>query len=346
MNLTALFRAVRDDPSAENVEALLLALRKALRSRLRRLRLLDQPPQYVDYPEFRTWDEALPRDELHTDVLHDCYAEAIQKRFVALSVQLEFRDNIDGLILLNIDRFILARQKKEDPVGYATFKNLEAAVEALAAAGRVEVADRVNGKLRNSSEVRFAGAAGPPASPDRIEAALGDPAWDRVLNRLARIGTTAQERLREALERLPAAGVRAFRVLDLIGTLKVLVREAHEARNRPPGHEVVADTDADGQVRELIRIVPADAPYSEEAEHARNLLERVRAAIAVDADLQERTRAGMLALLDELLRYTDRGGEIPAWSELARLMGCPRATFWDHLKRLRDLARREAGGDE
>jgi len=72
----------------------------------------------------------------------------------------------------------------------------------------------------------------------------------------------------------------------------------------------------------------------------------VRQAIAARDDLQERSRAGLSKLFDEMLRYADSDEEVPGWSELARRMGTSRATLWDHAARLRDLVGNLVGEDQ
>ncbi|MCI0458189.1 MAG: hypothetical protein L0Z62_14590 [Gemmataceae bacterium] len=225
-------------------EQFLALLGKAVRARLHRAGLWDQPPAYLGYTEFRNWAEAFADGDAVAAPTLDCYLEAIVRRYDSLRDHLQQKDNINGLIYLNIERFVLARQKKHDPVGYSAFKNLEAALEEMAAASQITVEGRDDARLRNASLLRFsAGAA--PAGREQLEAAVGGgPLWDQALPRLVKIGKGAQRLLLGCLLTLPASGIAAFRLGDLAYVLKDRVRHAHAERNRPPDSEVVPETGA------------------------------------------------------------------------------------------------------
>ncbi len=334
-------------PAQYPEEALLAQLGKALRGHLHRLGLWDQPPEFLGYPDFADWRAAFQNGDAAADPTLDCYLEAVVRRYGSLMEQLHTRKtNIDGLIHLNIKRFILKRQKDHDPVGYAVFKNLEAALQDLIAQGRLrsfQPDPHGPEKLRNQTRLTFgpesSGAVeSPPATRETIEAALdGDPAWTPTLPRLSKLGKGAQQLVRECLTRLPAAGVRTFRLGDLVDLLKGRARAAHAQHNRLPDQDVVAEAAGNETVRRLIRIVRPEAGYQEDREALERLLRCLRDRIA-GSDLQERTREGLRRLVYELEQQADTDEEIPSWAELARRLGARRTTVWDHLERLRALA--------
>jgi hypothetical protein len=316
-------------------EEFLAALGKAVRGRLHHAGLWDQPPDYLGYPEFHNWAEAFAKGDAVAPPALDCYIEGIVRRYDSLRDHLRKKGNIDGLIYLNIDRFILARQKKHDPVGYSAFKNLEAALEEMSQGGQVTAEGRDRGRLRNQTLIRFTAGA-PPASREQIEAVMGAGApWEHALPRQVKIGTGAQRLLLDCLRALPGSGVAAFRLGDLASVLKHKVRNVHAQRNRPPDRDVVAETRGDQEIKELIRIVKPEPRY-ENKEVLDVLLRRIREAIE-SSDLQERTRAGLRHLLEELASFAETGEEVPTWAELARRLGVRRTTLWDHLERLRKL---------
>jgi hypothetical protein len=331
----------RISPDAYPEEELLDALGKALRSHLKRMDLWDHSPEYLGYFDFRTWPEAFAGGDATADPTLDCYLDAIVRRYSSLMDHLMTRKaNVDGLVHLNIRRFILERQKSHDPVGYAVFKNLEAALQDLIAAGTVQDVQSGSerpGKLRNRSLLAFGGEVpAQPASRETIEAALDDPAWVTTLPRLSKLGKGAQRLLRECLVRLPAAGVQSFALGELVGPLKVRARAVHARRNLPPGDEVIPEGTANDAVRELIRIVRPEAGYEEQREPLERLLRCVEQGIA-RGDFQGRTREGLERLLQELRQYAGSDEDIPSWAELARQLGARRATVWDHVARLRVL---------
>jgi hypothetical protein len=322
-------------------EPFLAALGKALRGRLHRAGLWDQPPAYLGYPEFQTWAEAFADGDAAAIPALDCYLEAIVQRYDSLADHLLKKDNIDGLIYLNIDRFILGRQKKHDPVGYSAFKNLQAALEEMELAGQVTTEGRDKGRLRNQSLIRFAHGA-VPASGGQLEATVGRGAsWEHAVPRQAKIGKGAQRLLRACLLTLPSLGVAAFMMGELVHLLKDLVRRAHAERNRPADSEIALEDRTDETDRKEIRIVQPDLRYVE-AESFQVLRQRMHDAIG-QLDLQERTRTGLHRLLEELSQHADAEEEIPSWAELARRLGVRRTTLWDHLQRLRELAERLRG---
>jgi hypothetical protein len=336
MSLTDHFRQLEATGGPD--EQFLAALGKALRSRLHHAGLWDQPPTYLGYPEFRKWDAAFVGGDAAAAPTLDCYVEAIARRYDSLADHLLKKDNIDGLILLNVKRFVLAQQKKHDPIGYSVFKNLEAVLEDMVAASQVCAEQRTEQRLRNDSLIRFPGGTS-SVTREQLEAALNADQWEEALPRQVKIGKGAQRILLACLVTLPAAGVASFRLGDLATVLKDRVRNVHAQRNRPPESEVVPQSRADQDISELIRIVHPAPSYEDSSDSLQLLLTRMREAIKT-LDVQERTRTGLLRVLEELSHHAETDEEVPSWAELARRLGVRRTTLWDHLERLRDLARR------
>src|SRR5262249_34552883 len=144
--------------------------------------------------------------------------------------------------------------------------------------------------------------------------------------------------LSACLMTLPASGVAAFRFEDFVSVLKDRVRQAHAERNRLPDSEIARESRADQDIGEIIRIARPEAGYQEREEGLQLLLRRMREAINA-TDTQERTRKGLHRLLEELAHHAETEEEVPSWAELARRLGVRRTTLWDHLVRLRELAR-------
>lgn len=329
------------DPEQYPDEALLKAVGQALRAHLKRMALWEHPPAYLGYGDYPSWQAVFAEGDAEAEPTLDCYLEAVVRRYGSLMGQLARKDNVDGLVHLNIKRFILKRQKAGDPIGYAVFKNLEATLQDLAASGVLHPVPPDPARpvrIRNQTVLTFTpGASASPAPVSSIEALLGGSLeWEQALPRLSKLGKGAQRLLRTCLRGLSGSGIGTFRVGDLVGPLKTRAREAYAQRNGLTGQEVVADDAGDSTVRGLIRTVRADPGYQEDSEGLQRLLDCVEQGI-VRQDFQERTREGLRRLVQELRQHVESDEEIPSWAELARQLGARKATLWDHVQRLREL---------
>ncbi|MBV9123314.1 MAG: hypothetical protein JO112_08155, partial [Planctomycetes bacterium] len=175
---------VRHFRTAEDpAEKVLPELEKLLKKRMRRRNLLSAPPSYLGYGP-ASWD--VPG--AFEDIVGDCYLFAVLDRLLGLTHQLRVRANIDGLIVRNVDHFLLERQRHHDPVGYAVFGNVEGAAGQAEAAGELTVEGRNRGRLHNPSLLRLDREQphAEPAEPRTLQEALAQaPAWDQVVPSLA-----------------------------------------------------------------------------------------------------------------------------------------------------------------
>jgi hypothetical protein len=130
------------DPAA----CMLPRLERLLRDRMRRRNLLGAPPSYLGY-DVPGWNA----EGAFEDVVVDCYIFAIATRMEGLRNQLRVHANIDGLVVRNVDNFLLERQSRRDPIGYAVFGNLAAAVADFVASGQATLDGLEDGQLRSAS---------------------------------------------------------------------------------------------------------------------------------------------------------------------------------------------------
>src|SRR5690349_2236014 len=114
------------DPAGQ----VLPALERLLRHRMRQKNLLSAPPEFLGYAGVPSW--ASPN--AFEDIVVDCYIYAIAQRLAALRNQLKIKPNVDGLIARNVKNFLLERQRRHDPIGYAVFGNVQGAVLEAATA--------------------------------------------------------------------------------------------------------------------------------------------------------------------------------------------------------------------
>jgi len=303
--------------------------------------LWEFPPAYLGYGDYSSWSAVFAEGDADALPTLDCYLEAIVRRYAALMHQLARKDNVDGLVHLNIKHFILKRQKDSDPIGYAVFKNLQATLQDLVASGVLHPIPPVPGgavRVSNQTVLTYtAGASAPPAPAAALEAVLDrSPEWEQALPRLSKIGKGAQRLLGTCIRGLFASEVGTFRVGDLVGPLKVRARAAYARRHAPAGQEVVAAEVGDNTVQGLIRTVRPDLGYQEARESLQRLLSCIEQGI-VQQNFQERTREGLQRLVQELRQHADSDEEVPSLAELARQLGARKATLWDHVQKLREL---------
>ena len=244
------FRA--DSDAAERV---LPELERLLKQRMRRKNLLSAPPSYLGYSGVSSWDQA----GVFEDIRSDCYLFAILLRLKGLRNQLLVRTNIEGLIVRNVDHFLLERQRKHDPIGYAVYGNVEGAVHNATEVGRLVVDGMTDGRLPSSSILRL--------DPLRPDAAVVDPErvreglaqvldWVEALPSLISVTEEGQEWVTAFLDRLKGMEISAVRCGDLVAVLAAQAREDRASRHvvpdqvatlpggrglRPPGPYGLAD---------------------------------------------------------------------------------------------------------
>lgn len=221
---------------------------------MRRRGLLSGPPSYLGY-DLANWNVA----DAFDDIVVDCYVFAIAARIEGLRNQLRVRVSVDGMIVRNVDNFLLERQRRRDPIGYAVFGNLEAALADLSTSGRAIVDDLEAGRLRSASTVRFKGAStgAAPCDPARLQEAVADaPRWGETLATLVSTSNDGREWTSDFVRRLDDRGIGCFRVSDLVAAIATRAREDWAARHATPAAELAYEGDDDAY--QLVRIARAD----------------------------------------------------------------------------------------
>ncbi len=331
---------VRRFGSASDPAGLVLdELGRLLRQRMRRRNLLTAPPSYLGCGG-PAWD-----DETFDELLVDCYSFAILERLRALQNQLRARDNIDGLVVRNVDNFLLERQRRQDPVGYAVFGNVEAAVRMALAAGELDVEDLPQGRLNSQSVLRL--ARGPAPAPedgaDLVRRVFEDaPGWAEALPRLVVTAEEGQAWLRDLLRRLAAAGVREVRCGDLVSLVAGRARADWAARHAPPAGEL--GYEGEEELGQVVRLIAPDTA-AEERDRWEQLQRDVLRQID-GLDNQPRKREALARVFTALVELIEAGGPDFAYqAELVRRLGVPRATLSDHFRSLKEVLQRVRGPD-
>lgn len=240
-------------------DAVLHELRRLLRRQMRRRGLLAGSPAFLGYPDVRRWGDEGAFD----DIVSDCYVEALARRIVSLQNQLGHAESIDALIVHNINHFLAERQREHNPIGYAVFQNVRAAVRLAIEDGWL-LREAQPGRSWSASVLRFVDHAARPRIP--LEALAGEvgrePGLNEIAYRLASCSQAAQEWLLGLLQHLHEHRPDAIRLGDLVRVLEEVAREAW-ARAAPPPSDVVRERGEDDLVQ-LVRVVRPDTTLEDQ----------------------------------------------------------------------------------
>lgn len=317
------------DPEA----CVLPRLEKLLKQCMRRRGLLSQPPALLGYDP-PTWQAPGAFD----DIVSDCYRFGVAERIEGLRNQLVVRPNIEGLITRNVNNFLFHRQSKRDPIGYAVFSNLEAAVADLAASGQAAVDTLDENRLPAASIVRIgSGAAGmKPGERTELDAAVLEvPNWNEALADLVSTSDEGREWMIEFLRRIEANGMPCFRVSDLVAAIASRARDDWAARHAEPAAEL--GYEGQDESYRLVRLV-----WPDEDLDTKDVLEMLKRTVParIAKEQQARVRKGLTAVFEEWIRaIEDEGVSRPNQAELARRLTMSAKTLSDYLQRLRGMAR-------
>lgn len=353
------------------------ALRAALCSELRKRGLWEGPPAYLGVYGRDSWEEPGGRavggalDALD-ELLADCYTYVFLDRLRSLRAQLEVKDNVDGLVFLNIRHFLHERQREHDPLGFRVFEVVRNALQAAVEAGELHLLAG-DPRVRNDTLLGFAPA--PALSPEPG----GAPAAGRLSGIAARwssdllpdlVTARGKEeervtgRLRALLPELRAEGIEAFSFKELVDPLKAEVREqwaALLAVDDPGAPEAAApsrpDLLAEGRegFRKLVACVQAALDRLEAAETTRAYLATLWQFLRLWASYPEPapgptsnpTPEPVPDLPPDLVGADGKGGdELPSQRRLAEHLRIPRERLpglFGTLGRILDRCRAAAG---
>ncbi len=362
---TAYVRA--PDPQDRDVAPVLTELRRALRSEIRRRGLWETSPSYLGVYGAERWhggtvaDLALglgggPLDEL----LADCFSYIFVDRLRSLSAQLKVKDDVEGLVYLNVRHFVHERQRDCDPLGTRVYQVLHRAVQAAVDAGELEILAG-DSRIRNDTLLTFdAGTEDVPADRRAERLARRVARWcDDLLPDLITATGRREDPLVDRLRaRLPELWDDGFNVLpfhELIDPLKAEVRGRWatilgNARERlgiagPPGSPPAGRSEG-GESGEPGERFPAADPEPlpdlafEQRDRFRALVACVVRSLA-QLPGDERSRRTIEKLWGYLRVWSAEGGlmgdRLPSNRELALRLGLPRERIPGALETIRSL---------
>jgi hypothetical protein len=324
------------DPTTD----VLPALKRLLRYHMKRRNLLSAPPEFLGYPEVANWSQ---RDAFE-DILLDCYKFAILDRLTALQEQLKIKPNVDGLISRNVGNFLQERQRKHDPIGYAVFSNVHDAVNELEAQPSptqpaLIITNRDRGKLTSRSILRWGGNGSAPVATqaqirEQLERMSG---WTDAVKWLTEMSEDGRAWVRGFLGSLPAAGINAVLVGDLVDVLASRVRLDWRGLHATPAQELALERfDETGKdYAQMVRIIMPDD--SVESRQRWEQLKRIIPQRIASLNRQARVRERLAKVFDALVRVIDSGAEPPTQAELGEQTGIARATLSDDMRLLREI---------
>lgn len=308
------------------VEGLVALLEQELR--VRGLRWA--PPAYLGEDDQSAWTEVGLRS-----LAMELADWAIVRRMRGLAAKIDVYGNVDGLVLRNVRSFVTDRQRRADPVGYATYQNLRAAVADGVAAGWLGC-DEDDARPRTGSRVGPPGLDAPRLSDrDLVVWLKQTDRWAHLCVTVGRIGSDGRDEAGHVLQQLVEAPctVRFGELVDAI---------------RSPARAAIAVQWMDDEVglegsEGTESWVPLVDPHAT-TEATWAWQEKVRAVdLALDTVPGRRNRrAGLRALFDEIVRACE-DGEAPTQRELGRRLDLAKSTTADYTRILRELFQRSSG---
>ena len=254
------------EPSPSAFEELWTGLREALVGALRRHGLWQGPPSFLGVFGYRSWRSPGPsQGDALDELVAACYEFTFITRLGSLLDHLASKENIDGLVFLNIRHFLFERQRRYDPVGYRVYRLLRSALRQEVEEGGLAVVEG-DPRINNRTVLSWAGAGGGEVCErSRLARIVGD--WcPQLLADLATarqaLGAGAKRALSRQIHQLREAAVAAFRFKDLVDPLKGRGRDrwaalleqevtGWEAVGRKPGFgDIVRRAAPDGRLEE------------------------------------------------------------------------------------------------
>ncbi|MFO0870288.1 MAG: hypothetical protein U0935_15270 [Pirellulales bacterium] len=317
----------------DDAQAAVEALRLLLKRRLKRRGLQLQPPSYLGYsgPDWR--DEGT-----FEELLFDCYSYVFVQRIIGLRNQARVRWQIDGLITLNVDHFLTERQQRHDPIGYAMFGNVRAALKQGEKEGQWSCdPSSVDQEVANTTVVWRTGKREPTCwTRDQLLARLeSEASWPEAVPSLVKCSKQGQAWVKAFLVRLWQSDSAPVRVGELVATLAGLAREVWRIRHALPPSATAFEGDEEfGQV---VRVL-TDDESTDERDRWEWLTGRIEKALE-ESPLQARRRTKLLEEFAWLSQVVERH-DIPSQAQLCQELGIARTTASDDFRILREIIER------
>ncbi len=352
--LTELFAGLNEESSF--CEELFASIRRLLAWELRRRGAgSGLGPSCFGCTDWHTWEDLYIRGDTEEvlnstgpllDLAIDCYEYAVIRRYSSLREQLDVKDNINGLIRLNVRNFVTERQRQNDPCGTKTYRNIRAAVEELLIDGEWRAQGLSRGVVHNDTRLFVNGASEEEAtSQGELDEWMGT--LSDTFNIAREIGASVNDEVQTRLvELLRTQGERFPCVFfgDLAGVWKKRARNAYEGIRYRENDELAWSGGGDEEAgrRDMIRHCDDRFDFFEEIVEVQGRLSDLRRAVQ-NSGFYAPVRKRLLKILDvlESAIINDSGEKFPSQAEMARRLGVSTSTYNDDIMRLRELYFRE-----
>lgn len=334
----------------EGFEAVWQALGRVLRRELRRRGLWHHPPSYLGiygsgewhrgdwqaggdaFADHKVGEERASKggDGAFDELLADCFCYTFVHRLRSLKAQLGSKDNIEGLVFLNVRNFLHERQRRHDPIGLRTYEVLAAAVEAALDANEMRIV--AHGRnLSSRTVLAFSPGAGADP-PVRDLGPLTRPWLEGLMPDLVTSRGPAREavvqRLRRCLCELEDHGIDAFRLGDVIAPLRYEVRGWWAALlETERGETAIEDSMASGQEKVQSRVTQVVRPSSdfEDRERFDRLAECIERRLGgLPGTAATRAYLKVVWRFMRSFALTDGAAQLPSARKMAKLLEVPR----------------------
>jgi len=193
---------------------------RVLKNKMKERNIWEHPPSLLGYPDHGDWNN----EKAFFDIMIDCYEYAVLRRFQSLKAHVSIKENIDGLVFLNISHFLQDRQQAHDPEGYAIFKNVEAVLHEFNKSGFIRLDNlRDKKKVRNETTCVLITPSSQEPFPDYSvikQIVTSHAEFETVLKNAVTLGDRGQRSLSLLILHLKKEGIATFRVKDLVDVLK------------------------------------------------------------------------------------------------------------------------------
>ena len=315
-------------------KALFKKIKTNLRATLKKRDLWNAPPEWLGYPEFRSWEDEGALDAL----AFDCYQFAIVSRIRSLRNQLKIKDNVDGIIRRNIRNFLTAQQEKYDPYGYAVGKNVSTVVQKLIdeQPNIIRAQNLQKGKLCNQTVLMFS-PANPTIHADQNflwDSIRCETDWLNLRFEMLRISEKSQEKFSEIISQLANTNIFSFLYKDLITCLKDDARAAGKASNVALElDDIVENFEVNDYLPQIVKMTQPETTY-EEWESCQKLVKECSLKIL---GLNHPHKERIYAVFLEWANSLDLDEPQPTQAEIARRLNLARQTVSDYIKIIRNL---------
>jgi len=365
---------VRSQQGSETPDAVLLhnawnALQVVLGAELKRRGLWRSSPSYVGIyghdrwdaeetvgnPMSHAWCRTRPTHTALEELVTDCWDYIFSARLRSLRLQLQRKENIDGLVIRNVKNFLYERQREHDPIGFRVFEQVKDALAAAISRGALYVLGG-DPRIRNNTVLGFEHAEEfrlPEVDFGPTVMRWNDELLPGLVTARGRDQAEIMARLNRLLLELPQHGIRCFRFKDLIDPLKNDARRRWAvflAREGAPG----AVEYAPDQIKVLHQVLPDSA--AEEQQSLEHLARSISTAID-RIDVDPRTRSYLTSLWNYLVQHhggvtadglaaaqsahdEDTEDGLPSHRQLSQRLQIPRERFPALFSRLRQLVAR------